>query len=38
MINVKINGKIEINKFCIKFVLINFVDDSKKIIKTKANE
>ena len=38
MINVKINGKIEINKFFIKFVLINFEDDSKKIIKTKANE
>ena len=37
MINVKINGKIERNKFCIKFVLINFEDDSKKIIKRKAN-
>ena len=33
--NVKINGKIERNMFCIKFVLINFEDDSKKIIKEK---
>jgi hypothetical protein len=38
MINVKINGKIEKNKFCIKFVLIKFEDDSKKIIKRKANK
>jgi len=38
MINVKINGKIERSKFCIKFVLINFEDDSKKIINRKAHE
>ena len=38
MINVKINGKVEKNKFCNKFVLINFDDDSKKMIKRKANK
>ena len=38
MINVKINGEIKKNKFSIKFALINFEDDSKKIIKRKANE
>ena len=38
MNNVKNNGKIERNKFCIKFVLINFEDDSKKTIKIKANK
>jgi hypothetical protein len=38
MINVKNIGKIEKNKFCIKFVLINFEDDSKKTIKRKANK
>ena len=37
MNNVKNIGKIERNKFCIMFVLMNFVDDSKKIIKRKAN-
>ena len=37
MINVKNIGKIEKNKFCIKFVLINFEDDSKNTIKRKAN-
>ena len=38
MINVKTNGKIEKNKFCNKFVLINFDDDSKKTKKRKANK
>ena len=38
MINVKNIGKIEKNKFCIKFVLINFEDDSKKTIKINANK
>ena len=38
MINVKINGKIETIKFCIKFVLIKLEDDSKKTIKRKANK
>ena len=37
MNNVKNIGKIERNKFCIMFVFINFDDDSKKIIKRKAN-
>ena len=37
MNNVKNIGKIEKNKFCIIFVLTNFEDDSKKIIKRKAN-
>ena len=38
MISIRINGKIEKNKFFIKFVVINFDDDSMKIIKRKANE
>tara|TARA_B100001094_G_scaffold260868_1_gene261450 strand:- start:259 stop:375 length:117 start_codon:yes stop_codon:yes gene_type:complete len=38
MNNVKNIGKIEKNKFCIRFVLMNFEEDSKKIIKRKANE
>ena len=38
MIKVKTNGKNERNKFCIKFVPINFVDDSKKTIKRKAKK
>tara|TARA_B110000858_G_C17442991_1_gene310661 strand:- start:145 stop:261 length:117 start_codon:yes stop_codon:yes gene_type:complete len=38
MINVKNIGKIEISKFWIMFMLINLEDDSKKIIKRKANE
>ena len=37
MNNVKNIGKIERNKFCIMFALMNFEDDSKKIIKRKAN-
>ena len=37
MNNVKNIGKIVRNKFCIMFVLINCEDDSKKIIKRKAN-
>ena len=37
MNNVKNIGKIEKNKFCDMFILINFEDDSKKIIKRKAN-
>ena len=28
----------DINKFCIKFVLMNFDDDSKKIINKKPKE
>tara|TARA_B110000483_G_scaffold153702_1_gene182655 strand:+ start:1100 stop:1207 length:108 start_codon:yes stop_codon:yes gene_type:complete len=34
----KINGKIDKNKFCNKFALISFEDDSKKIIKTNAKK
>tara|TARA_B100000780_G_scaffold159851_1_gene111713 strand:- start:42 stop:149 length:108 start_codon:yes stop_codon:yes gene_type:complete len=34
----KINGKIDKNKFCNKFALISFEEDSKKIIKTKAKK
>ena len=37
MNNVNNIGKIERNKFCVMFMLINFEDDSKKIIKRKAN-
>ena len=38
MDNIKINGKIEINKFCNKFVLISFEEDSKKMMKIKAKK
>tara|TARA_B110000858_G_scaffold101759_1_gene116865 strand:+ start:1084 stop:1200 length:117 start_codon:yes stop_codon:yes gene_type:complete len=38
MIKVKINGNIVKNKFCKKFIVINFEDDSKKIIKRNANK
>ena len=37
MIVVSKIGKIDKNKFSIKFVLINFEDDSKKTIKINAN-
>ena len=37
MINVKRKGKADKDKFCIKFAPINFEEDSKKIIKIKAN-
>ena len=32
------NGKIEKTKFCIKFVVINFEEDSKKIIDKKPKK
>ena len=38
MIKVKISGKKEKIKFCIIFTLINLLEDSKKIIKRKANK
>ena len=38
IIKTQINGKMDKNKFCIIFVLINFEEDSKKIINKKAKE
>jgi hypothetical protein len=38
MIDVKINGKIDRNIFCIKLALINFEDVSKKTIEIKPNK